>query len=131
MPRRVQEGDVLGAALGWDIHSVGADGLRDAARLPERHLGLAHIVQQRRLRIAGPHQVHTWASGDACRAGVAQRAAQELTGASRTMVIHACIVPAFACSRRLLRRRAGPPRQWREGGVAGKGGRPCRGPRGP
>lgn len=50
----VEEGDLPRLAKVVDVAGVGADGLRDAARLARRHLGLPDEVQQRGLQSRVP-----------------------------------------------------------------------------
>ena len=53
MAGRIQECDLAGLPLVLHLHGVGADGLRDAARLAARHLRLPDEVQQRSLQRIG------------------------------------------------------------------------------
>ena len=58
MARGVQESD--GLSVG-ECHVIGADVLRDTARLPTHHVGLADIVQKRSLAVVYvAHHSHHW-----------------------------------------------------------------------
>ncbi len=59
MPRRIQERHGLAAFRRIHSARIRANRLGDAARLPSRHLGLADVIQQRRLAVIDvPHHSH-------------------------------------------------------------------------
>ena len=78
MAGRVQEGDLPRLSHVVDVAGIGADGLRDAARLARRHLGLADEVEQGGLRGGGGGGwgvCEWWLTGStACACGAARRA---------------------------------------------------------